>query len=192
MKVPVPLNHSLRMILPGVVGLVTSYYRGHYDVSTVAWMAPISREPSLLAIAVDPSTMTHEFIKRGGEFVVNIPTLDVLNQVVFCGRYSGHDVDKFERTGLVMEEARVVRPPLIEQCIGAIECAVVNSFQPGDHVVFVGQVAYAWAEEGTFDQTWLLPEKDLKPLHHLGSFWFGTIEERIDATPADVKAAAGE
>lgn len=191
MKVPVPLNQSLRMILPGAIGLVTTYYRGRYDVATISWMAPISQQPPLVAIAVRPSTLTYEFIKRGGEFVVNIPTLDVLRQVVTCGRFSGNDVDKFAQTGLTMEEAQAVRPPVIDQCVGALECAVVDSFQPGDHAIFCGQVAYAAAEEGTFDQTWLLEEKDLKPLHHLGAFWFGVIEERIDATPQDLKEAAG-
>lgn len=190
MKVAVPINQSLRMILPGAVGLVTSQYRGRFDVSTVSWMAPVSQQPPLVAIAVRPSTLTYELIKRGGEFVVNIPTLDVLRQVVTCGRLSGSDVDKFAQTGLTMDEAQTVRAPVIEQCVGVLECVVVDTFQPGDHTVFFGQVAYASAEDGTFDQTWLLNEKDLRPLHHLGGFWFGTIDERIDATPNDLKEAS--
>lgn len=187
-KISVPLNQALRLILPGSVGLVTTAYRGQFDVATVSWLAPVGREPPLVAVAIHPSTLTHDLIKRSGELVINVPSLDVLNQIVSCGRFSGQTVDKFAQTGLEVEEGVVVRAPLITQCIGALECAVVNSYQPGDHSIFIVQIVYAWAEDGTFDETWLLEDRDAKPLCHLGGFWFSTPDERIDATPAQLKA----
>jgi flavin reductase (DIM6/NTAB) family NADH-FMN oxidoreductase RutF len=187
-KIQVPLNQALRLIVPGVVGLVSTEYRGRSNVATISWLAPVSREPPLLAIAVHPSTLSHDMIKRSGEFVVNVPNRDVINQVVSCGRFSGNDFDKFARTGLTMVEPTVVRAPLIEQCIGHLECALVNSYQPGDHTIFIGQVACAWAEEGAFDNGWLLEGAELKPLHHLGAAIFGVLDERIDATPAELKS----
>jgi flavin reductase (DIM6/NTAB) family NADH-FMN oxidoreductase RutF len=178
------------MIVPGVVGLVTTDYRGRSNVATISWMAPVGREPPMLAIAVHPSTLTHDMIKRSGEFVVNIPNRDVINQVVTCGRFSGNDLDKFERTGLVMAEPAYVRAPLIAQCIGQLECALVNAFQPGDHTIFIGQIACAWAEEGSFEDGWLLEGNELKPLHHLGAALFATLDERVDATPPELKEQA--
>lgn len=181
MKVQVPSNLALRLIIPGVVALVTTEYRGRMDVTTVSWLAPAGREPPLLAVAIHPSTLCHDLIKRSGEFVVNIPSPDVLNQVVTCGRLSGNDVDKFARTGLVLAEPRIVRAPLIDQCIGHLECAVVNAYQPGDHTLFIGEVAWASVIEEAFEETWRLEERDLKPLHHLGGSWFGVLEQRIAA-----------
>src|SRR5258706_1072388 len=189
MKIQVPVNQAPRMILPGVVGLVTTHYRGKYDVTTVSWLMPVSREPPYVAIAVHPSTMCYDSIKRSNEFVINIPTRDVINQVVTCGRISGNDLDKFERTGLRMAEPHVVNAPYVEQCIGHLECAVVNAYTPGDHVIFVGQIAYAMVESDAFDENWLLTEKELKPLHHLGAAFFSTLDSVIDATPSDIKAA---
>jgi flavin reductase (DIM6/NTAB) family NADH-FMN oxidoreductase RutF len=188
-KIQVPLNQALRMIVPGVVGLVTTEYRGRQNVATMSWLAPVSREPPLIAIAVHESTLSHDMIKRSGEFVVNVPNRDVINQVVTCGRFSGNDLDKFERTGLVMAEPTMVRAPLISQCIGHLECAVVNAYQPGDHTIFIGQIACAWAEEGAFDDGWRLEGNELKPLHHLGGALFGVLDERIDATPPELKVA---
>lgn len=182
MKAQIPNSIALRLVVPGVVGLITTEYRGRTNVTTVSWMMPAGREPPLVALAVHPSTLCHDLIKRSGEFVVNIPTIDVLNQVMTCGRLSGNDVDKFARTGLALAEPKVVRPPLIEQCIAHLECALVNAFQPGDHTIFLGEVAYAQAEEGAFEETWLLEDKTTKPLHHLGSNWFGVLEERIEAS----------
>jgi flavin reductase (DIM6/NTAB) family NADH-FMN oxidoreductase RutF len=189
MKVQVPNNEALRMILPGVVGLVTTHYRGKYDVTTLSWLMPAGREPPLVAIAVHPSTMCYDLIKRSSEFVINIPTQDVINQVVTCGRISGNDLDKFERTGLRMAEPHAVNTPYVEQCVGHLECAVVNVYTPGDHVIFFGQIAYAMVEKDAYDESWLLTEKDLKPLHHLGAATFATLDVPIDATPPDIKAA---
>lgn len=182
MKVQVPFEYASRLVLPGVVGLITTEYRGRYDVTTVSWLMPAGRQPPLIALAVNPSILCHDFLKRTGEFVINIPTRDVMNQVMTCGRLSGNDVDKFQRTGLSMEEPKLVRPPWIGQCLAHLECAVVNTYQPGDHTIFVGQVVWAAAEEGSFDEGWLLQEKELKPLHHLGANWFGTLEERFEAS----------
>lgn len=182
MKIEIPSSYALRLIVPGVVGLVTTEYRGRLDVTTVSWLMPAGREPPLVALAIHPSTLCHDLIKRSGEFVINVPTLDVLNQVVTCGRLSGNDVDKFARTGLALAEPRVVRPPWIDQCVAHLECALVNAFQPGDHTIYVGAVQYACVEEGVFDEAWLLAERGYKPLHHLGGNWFGVLEERIEAT----------
>src|SRR6476660_5199571 len=108
MKVQVPNNEALRMILPGVVGLVTTHYRGKYNVTTVSWLTPAGREPPMVAMAINPATMCYDMIKRSGEFTINIPTRDVINQVVTCGRMSGNEVDKFERTGLRLADPHVV------------------------------------------------------------------------------------
>jgi flavin reductase (DIM6/NTAB) family NADH-FMN oxidoreductase RutF len=189
MRVPIALDESLRLIVPGVCGLVTTFYRGRFNVTTVSWMAPAGREPPLVVLAIHPSTLCYDMIKRSGEFTINIPNQDVINQVVSCGRMSGNDVDKFERTGLEMVEPKAVQAPLISQCIGHLECAVVNKYEPGDHALIIGQVAYAWADDDAFDGFWKMEGTELKPLHHLGGVWFGVIEERVDATPPDVKSA---
>ncbi|HEY8885277.1 MAG TPA: flavin reductase family protein [Chloroflexota bacterium] len=183
MKKPIPVNLALRLIVPGVVALVTAEYRGRTDLTTMSWLAPVGREPPMVALAVHPSTMCHDLIKRSQEFALNIASSDILKQLVTCGRISGNQMDKLQQTGLDLADPIALRTPLIEQCIAHLECALINTYQPGDHTIFIGQVAYAMAEEQAFDEYWRLEEKDLKPLHHLGGFLFGTLDERIDATP---------
>ena len=39
--------------------------------------------------------------------------------------------------------AKMVKPPLIEECIGHLECKVVQSHVCGDHTLFVGEVLSA-------------------------------------------------
>lgn len=188
MKVALPLNRALRLISPGGVSLVTTFYKNQFNITPVGWTTPMGNEPPLVGIALNPITHAHDLVKRSGEFVINIPTLDLLNQVVACGSVSGRDVDKFAQTGLRMVEAKVVRAPLIAECIGHLECAVVDAYSPGDHTLYVAEVTYAWIEEGTFDETWLVRERDLKPLHHLGGSRFGVIEGIVEPSRPDEAA----
>jgi flavin reductase (DIM6/NTAB) family NADH-FMN oxidoreductase RutF len=41
-----------------------------------------------------------------------------------------------------------VKPPLIKECFGHIECRVVNHLTCGDHTLFVGEAVAASADEG--------------------------------------------
>jgi len=71
---------------------------------------------------------------------VNIPTREIIKEVLYCGRNSGKNVDKFKITKLTPLPANLVRPPIIKECVGFIECQVINKVKVGDHTVFFGKV----------------------------------------------------
>ena len=179
MKKEVPLSRANRLINCGPVVLVTAQYKGKANVMTAAWVMPISIRPPLVGVAVHPARYTHDMIKKGGEFVLNVPGRALAEQVKLCGTVSGKDEDKFKLSGLTPVEGRRVRPPWIEECLGHLECAVVEAISLGDHTLFVGEVVGAWAEEEAFDRTWKLEEEEGKPLHHLGGDYFAVLEERL-------------
>jgi len=181
MKVEIPLSQAIRLINPGPVVLVTARYKDAVNVMAAAWTTPISHAPPLVGVSISPRRFTHELIKRSGEFVLNVPGRNLLEQVELCGSLSGRDVDKFKEARLTPVDAKEVRAPLIEECLGHLECAVVEALDLGDHTLFVGQVVAAWAEKEAFDDTWLLEDEEAKPLHHLGGAYFGVLEERLKA-----------
>lgn len=178
-KIDLPIEQAARLLAPGPVTLVTSAYRDRVNVLTVGWVSVASFRPVLVSIAIFPGTFSHDLIRSSGEFVINIPPWDIVRQVRYCGRVSGREVDKFAASGLRPEEPRYVRAPHIEQCIGHLECAVVEAVTPGDHTLFIGEVVAARVEEDLFDGYWLIrEERDLRPLHHLGGDFYGVLAER--------------
>lgn len=181
MKVEIPLSQAIRLINPGPVVLVTARYKDAVNVMAAAWTTPISHAPPLVGVSISPRRFTHELVSRSGEFVLNVPGRNLLEQVELCGSLSGRDVDKFKEARLTPVDAKEVRAPLIEECLGHLECAVVEALDLGDHTLFVGQVVAAWAEKEAFDDTWLLEDEEAKPLHHLGGAYFGVLEERLKA-----------
>ena len=142
---------------------------------------PISHRPPLVGVSIAPQRFTHDLIRRSGQFALNIPGRALLEKVELCGTLSGHNVDdKFAAAGLTPVDALEIDAPLIEECLGHLECALVEAISLGDHTLFVGEVVAAQAEGEAFDGTWLLEEEEAKPLHHLGGKVYALLEERIE------------
>jgi len=178
-KTSVPLSNATRLISPGPVVLVTAQYEGVHNVMAAAWTMAISHDPLLVGVSISPDRWTHALIEKGGEFVLNVPEVSLAEQVKFCGTHSGREMDKFKEANLTPVDAEVVSVPLVGECLGHLECKVEGSYSLGDHTLFVGRVVAAHAATGTFAETWLLADREARPLHHLGGVHFGALEERI-------------
>ena len=113
-KHAVPIEHSHRLLTPGPVALVTAQRKGRVNVTPIGWISTVSAKPPLVSIAVYQDHFLHELIKASNEFVLNIPSVDLIKQVAYCGSVSGRDADKFEATGLHQAAPRYVETPLVD------------------------------------------------------------------------------
>ena len=106
---------------------------GKPNVMTVGWgtMGSIWGKPVLLVL-VRPSRLSYRNIEATGEFTLNVPSVDMSSQVLYCGTHSGRDCNKFEGCGLTADPGEKVRAPIIRECAIHFECAVVhkNDVQP--------------------------------------------------------------
>jgi len=150
---------------------------GKPNILPIAWAMPTSHEPAMVAISISPNRHSHRLIEETGEFVINIPTLDIVKETLACGRTSGKNHDKFIETGLTLIPARKVGAPIVRECIAHIECKVRNQFKTGDHTIFVGEIVEATAEKGVFTDRYNLD--NAKMLFHLGGNVFATLDPRI-------------
>jgi len=97
--------------------------------------------------------------------------------VWLTGMYSGLEVDKFEKFGLQKLKAAKINAPLIAQSISALECKVVDEVVVGDHVFFVGEIAYAWCRQDILaNKRGLLKPEKAKQIYYLGEGVFLTID----------------
>jgi flavin reductase (DIM6/NTAB) family NADH-FMN oxidoreductase RutF len=138
------MNRFFQAGPPSVVVMVTATTgTTPANIITLGMYMPISHTPPLLCIGIAPQRYSHDLITASGEFVVNIPSIDLVEQMHLCGTQSGRDIDKFTTTGLTPIPATRVTPPRIKECIGHLECRVVQSHRCGDHTLFVGEVLAA-------------------------------------------------
>ena len=180
MKKKVELDSAASTIFaPQLVGLVTTIDRANRpNVATFAWIMNTSHDPELVAVSVGRSRYTYECLKD--EFVVNLPTKELVKQVWAVGTLSGRNLDKFANVGLTPISALVVRPPRIAECSTHIECRIVDRLDTGDHTIFIGQVV---AKSGDVDaiKAGALDAR-IAPLFHLGGTKFLSGTERIDVS----------
>jgi flavin reductase (DIM6/NTAB) family NADH-FMN oxidoreductase RutF len=120
---------------------------GKPNIITLGMYMPISSNPRLVCIGVAPRRYSHDLIINSGEFVVNVPSLDLEEEMHYCGTKSGRDYNKFEELGLTPIPAKKVKSPLIKECFGHLECKVVDTRTYGDHTLIVGEVISATINE---------------------------------------------
>ena len=80
---------------------------------------------------------------RSRECVINLPTTDLVNEVIGIGNCSGAEVDKFEAFGLTPAPAANVRAPLIKECYANFECRLSNASLISKYNLFIWEVVKA-------------------------------------------------
>ena len=91
-----PVAEIRHYLEPGPVVLVTSAWKGNTNIMTMGWHMVLEFSPSLVACCISNSNHSFEMIRRSRECVINLPTTDLVNEVIGIGNCSGAEVDKFE------------------------------------------------------------------------------------------------
>jgi len=128
---------------------------------------------------------------ESGEYAINIPNANLLEQVHYCGTTSGEHVDKFSVSGLTKIAARVIDVPVIDECVGHVECRVVSTHPAGEHTIFVATVVSASAEDTLFDGKWKTGQGFFESLHYLGGTQYALLGETMDAKNFRSECKAG-
>ena len=179
MRVPVELAKSYRLINHGPIVLVTAAAGGRDNVMPAAWVMPIDFAPPLVAAVLAEESFTRELVDASGELALSIPPASMLDALYEAGQVSGRDVDKWARVGFERLPASRVSAPLVDGCLGWLECRVVDrSLSETD--LFVCETVAASAEDSVFqDGAWRFGEPDRRTVHHLsGGMFFLTGEVR--------------
>jgi flavin reductase (DIM6/NTAB) family NADH-FMN oxidoreductase RutF len=169
---------ALRLLHPMHTVLVTCKGKtGRPNIITLAWTMPTSINPPLAAIGVSPKRHSHKLIEQTKQFTINIPTMNLVKETLFCGRRSGREHDKFKETGFTLQRAKLVKPPTIKECVASLECRLHSQFTTGDHTIFIGEIVAAHADKQAFKDTYDL--KKAKMIFHIGGNKFATLNPKI-------------
>lgn len=160
-----------QILYPRLTVLITTCDgSGKPDVATFSFFMPVSFEPKYVAFAVAPQRLTFANLREVREFVVNVPTIEMLDEVWTCGSVSGREADKFKLTGLTAVPSVKVKPPRIKECPVQLECAVEWMGEFGDHWLVVGKVVAEHVER-----------TDFEPILHYSGRRFFKVGEKLEA-----------
>ncbi|KDB09127.1 flavin reductase domain protein FMN-binding protein [Burkholderia sp. lig30] len=135
------LSKAFTLMESGPVVLVTTHDGGKDNIMTVSWTMVMDFTP-VFAITTGEWNYSFAALRKNRECVIAIPTVDLLDKVVGIGTCTGADMDKFSRFELTRVPARLVRPPLIRECVANIECKVIDIVERHNIVVLEGVAAY--------------------------------------------------
>lgn len=181
----VNLKLACRLLHPRNTALLTCVDKGgKANIITLAWLMPVSINPPLIAVSIAPKRYSHKLIEESGEFVINIPTIELIEETFYCGSISGRKADKFKETGLTPIPAKKVKSPAIKECIAHLECIVQQKIPAGDHTIFIGEVVAAYANKEVFDEAFDV--KRAKIIYHIGGNEFTTHIDEV-VTPKQKK-----
>lgn len=183
MRVPLDLRKSYRLINHGPVTLVTSRGQDRPNVMAASWVVPVDFDPARVALVIGNESLTFENIMSTGELVINVPTVDMLEAVYEAGNTSGREVDKLERLGLPLAEGSKVRVPLIESCVGWMECLLIRDDDlQRKHGILLAEVIAAWVDDEVYrDGKWSFKAPGRRTMHHLSGSTFFATGDRLEA-----------
>jgi len=152
------------LLFPTPVVLVTCVDEaGKPNIITLAWVGVVNSTPPMIGISIRPDRYSHACVKRSKEFVVNLPSEELVRKLDACGVLSGKETDKFTSMGWKQVPAEKVKPPLIDECHIQMECQVKETISLGSHDLFLGEIVAVHVKEevqnekGRIDITKALP-----------------------------------
>ena len=167
-----------------VVLISTVDKEGNRNIAPYANVMPILRPLDLIAIAPWFRRDTPDNIRDIKEFVINVPSADLVDEVMICSRNYPEDVDEFAEANLGVKASKNVIAPLIEGCIAWMECTLDRGMtEDGKYSIIIGNVAHLGVdyryltEKGDPDfeksrpLSVMLGERDWNVLHSASGHW---------------------
>lgn len=125
----------------------------NYNIITIGWTGTVCSDPPMCYISVRHERHSYDIIKRTGEFVINLTTVDLARATDWCGVRSGRDYNKFKEMHLTPQQGQLVKAPLIAESPLNIECRVRDIRPLGSHDMFLADVVAIDAEDRLIDKS---------------------------------------
>jgi flavin reductase (DIM6/NTAB) family NADH-FMN oxidoreductase RutF len=122
-----------------IVG-IRSGNNGDFNALVVSWMTQCSFDPPLVMIAIRRGTRSYDLVKKGEAFSINLIDKRDRRLVKEMVKPADRVGDKLGKVAHVEEDTGA---PILRDAFSYIECKVREIYEPGDHVVVLGEVVNA-------------------------------------------------
>lgn len=120
---------SLGVYVVGVTG------DGRSNAFTAAWVMPVSFEPLLLALSINPHHASYGLLRTGRVFSINVLSKDQLALAEHFGCPGRPD-----KLAAVAWQRGKTGAPLLDDVVAHFECETTAEYPAGDHVLILGKV----------------------------------------------------
>jgi flavin reductase (DIM6/NTAB) family NADH-FMN oxidoreductase RutF len=178
------------MIVPRPIAFVSTVdAAGIRNLAPFSYFTACSSNPPVVCFcaSVRPGPRPHkdtlENIRATGEFVVNIVSEEIAEQMNLCSAEVPPEVDEFLLSGLTPLESDLVKPPRVAESKVQMECRLrqilVVSEQPGGGSLVLGDVLCFHIEEALLDGYKIDPGK-LNAIGRMGGPIYTRTRDRFE------------
>ena len=134
------------VIVPRPIAWISTVSKdGINNLAPFSYFAGISSDPPLIAVSIgskspDEKKDTWKNIEETGEFVINMVTKDLLQQMNITSLPFDKEVDEFEKAGLTPVPSTSVKPPRVKESPVNIECRRYQIIEIGKMGLILGEV----------------------------------------------------
>ncbi|MBI5894190.1 MAG: flavin reductase family protein [Deltaproteobacteria bacterium] len=133
------INDAMSKLTHGVY-IITTKAKDKINGMTAAWVSKVSFDPPLVMVAVGLGRYSHELMKEGKVFAVNVLDEKQIDIGKHFGTKSGRTVDKFKN---IQHTTKVTGAPILKDALAYLDCKLVSTYEAGDHTLFIGEVVDA-------------------------------------------------
>ncbi len=145
------------LLFPMPAVLVGSVVDGKVNFMTAGWCGIANQKPPAISVAIRKTRHTLKGIKENGAFSINIPSVEQVQEVDFCGIYSGRKTDKSELFEVFYGDLETA--PLVRECPVNLECQVFDTLEIGSHSLVVGLIVQTHVTDSIVKEGKPDPEK---------------------------------
>jgi len=125
---------------------ITAAHGGEVAMMTANFITQSAFSPPHVTLAVEVDSKTHRLIEAGGVFAVNVFESSQRDLAGQLGKRSVKVPDK--TVGVSWHPGPMTGSPILDVCLGWLECRVSGSLPSGDHTVYVAEVLEAGTHRG--------------------------------------------
>jgi len=122
----------MRTLTTGIYGIGV-HHLGVHRIFTASWVMPVSFDPVLIALSVNPLHRSYQILTQNGSFSINV-----------IGQKNADLAEKLSAPGDRLQglqwRAGSLGAPLLDLAIAHLECRVVHEYPAGDHHLIVGKL----------------------------------------------------
>lgn len=158
------LSEPKASLYPVPVTLVTCFDGPETNVLTVSWTGILCSVPPIIYVSVRPERYSYQLLERRGKFCLNIPPIELLEKVDYCGNRTGASVIKWKDCSFTMVGLEESYPKAIKECKHHLFCDIINQINFGTHTAFIAKVIHEYVDEDILRGDHVFDYSAIKPI----------------------------
>ena len=135
------LRRRVLWTFPSGLYVIGSRAGDRRNLMTANLVTQVSFEPKLVAVSIEEEAVTHELVRDGGAFAVNV--LDREDRAIVRKFTKPVEVEGSNANGFPFTDAPVTGCPVLETAAAYVDCRVWKTVDVGTSTLYIGEVVDA-------------------------------------------------